>query len=391
MKCLNCQSKKVEIFYTLKNSPVQSLVTTKTFDEAMAIPKKDITLAFCNNCGFIFNSSFDTSLNMYTKGYEDQQGFSKTWMTFITGITENFIERYGVRNKNIIEIGCGKGDFLKLICKLGNNSGIGIDPAYVSGNLDQNQNQNPNLKFIKEFYSEKHSDLPADVIVCRHTMEHIHDNYTFVKAIRNSIKKNKNVIVFIEVPSVVRILKINAFWDIFYEHCSYFSPGSLAHLFRMHNFEVLNTYLEYNDQYLFLEAKSSHELNNYIQPDEKSVKQLKEFVEEFVIKVNDELDKWKKRLLNMKDENKRVVVWGGGSKSVGFLTQFYELDVITHVVDINPNMQGNYIPGIGIQYVHPEFLEKYNPEVVIIMNGVYEQEIGKLLSDMNLNPQLICL
>ncbi len=387
MRCLNCQSTNVENFFLLKNAPVQSIVTIKTYEDAIAIPKKELTLAFCNNCGFIFNSTFDTSLDMYTKGYEDQQGFSATWLSFITEVTNRFIEKYDVRNKNVIEIGCGKGDFLKIICELGNNKGIGIDPAYVPGRLEENEN----LQFIREFYSEKHGDLPADVIVCRHTMEHIHDTYNFVKTIRKAIKNNPDVIVLIEVPSIVRILKIQAFWDIFYEHCSYFSPGSLARLFKLNNFEVLDNYLEYDDQYLFLEAKPVEETSETVHPAEESIEDLKKLADEFVVKVNDQLNNWKTKLLKMKDDNKKVVVWGGGSKSVGFLTHFNELGVIEHVVDINPHMQGNFIPGIGIQYKTPDFLKEYKPDVVIIMNGVYEKEIGKTLSDMDLHPELISL
>jgi len=387
MKCPNCQSIEAENFYTIKNSPVQSVVTIKSFEEAIAIPKKDISLAFCDNCGFIYNSSFDTSLDMYTKGYEGQQGFSQTFVSFITQITERFIDKYDIRNKNIIEIGCGIGDFLQLICKLGNNRGIGIDPAYVPGRLDENQN----LEFIKDFFSEEHANLPADVIVCRHTMEHIHDNDIFLKTIRKFVEKNKDIIVFIEVPSIVRILKINAFWDIFYEHCSYFSPGSLARLFRKNGFEVLDNYLEYNDQYLFLEAKPSQNTTTSVHPAEESIEQLKEFIDEFVVNVNNELGKWQKILLKMKDDNKKVVVWGGGSKSVGFLTHFNELKVIKHVVDINPYMHGNFIPGIGIQYVQPQFLKIFKPDIVIIMNGVYKTEIKKTLLEMGLEPELICL
>lgn len=387
MKCTNCQSKDTEPFFVLKNAPVQSIVTIKTFEEAIAVPKKDLTLTFCNNCGFIFNSTFDTSLDMYTKGYEDQQGFSATWMKFITEITERFINKYGIRNKNIIEIGCGKGDFLQLICKLGNNTGIGIDPAYVPGRLEEN----PNLRFIREFYSESHGNIPADVIVCRHTMEHIHDNYNFVKTIKKAITNNPDVIVFIEVPSIVRILKINAFWDIFYEHCSYFSPGSLARLFRMHGFEIMDNYLEYDSQYLFLEAKPTNDTSGKVLPIEETVEYLNKLVDEFVVSIKNELDQWRSRLQQMKEKNKKVVVWGGGSKSVGFLTHFHDMNVIKHVVDINPHMQGNFIPGIGIQYVPPKFLENYKPDSVIIMNGVYEKEIEKMLAGMNLKPELISL
>jgi len=385
--CPNCNSTNHKDFFTVKNAPTQSLLTLKSFEEAISIPKKNIHLAFCHNCGFIFNSSFDTSIDYYTKGYEDQQGFSPTFIKFISGVTNRFIEKYNILNKNVIEIGCGKGDFISLICELGNNKGIGIDPAYVEGRQAPNQN----LRFIKEFYSEEHGDLPNDVISCRHTLEHIHDTDHFLKTIRHSIKGNKNSILFFEVPSIVRILKIQAFWDIFYEHCTYLSPGSLARLFRRNGFEVLDMYLEYDEQYLFIEAKPVLTGSTKIHELEESIQELWEHAQEFVIKINQTLNKWKKLLLKYKKDNKKVVIWGGGSKSVGFLTHFYDLGVINHVVDINPHMKGNYIPGIGIQYKAPEFLKEYEPDAVIIMNGVYINEIKEMLNNLGINPILHAL
>lgn len=385
--CPNCFSPNTDVFFTIKNAPVHSLAIAKSYEEAVSIPRKDITLSFCNDCGFIYNSTFDTTIDYYTKGYEDQQGFSPTFKKFITRITERFIEKYDVRNKDVIEIGCGKGDFISLLCELGNNRGIGIDPAYVDGRIKPN----PDLKFIKEFYSQRHGDLPNDVIACRHTLEHIHATHHFVRTIRNSIKGIRDVVVLFEVPSVVRILKIQAFWDIFYEHCTYLSPGSLARLFRMNGFEVLDLYLEYDTQYLFIEAKPVDHVSDKNHPLEDSVEELKQLVNEFVDKISDQLSSWRNNLTRMKNQNKKVVVWGGGSKSVGFMTNFDDIKIIEHVVDINPHMQGNFIPGIGKQYVGPEFLKGYRPDVVIIMNGVYKNEIGNMLSEMGLSPELLCL
>ncbi|MFW6219029.1 MAG: class I SAM-dependent methyltransferase [Bacteroidota bacterium] len=386
--CPNCGANTIEDFFVVKNAPTQSLLTIDNYEEAINIPKKDITLAFCFNCGFIFNSSFDTTIDYYTKGYEDQQGFSPTFKKFITAVTNRFIDKYDVRNKDVIEIGCGKGDFISLLCELGNNRGIGIDPAFVEGRLKPN----PNLSFIKEFYSENHGDLPNDVITCRHTLEHIHDTREFMRIIRSSIKEEDDqTLLFFEVPSIVRILKIQAFWDIFYEHCTYLSPGSMARLFRLNNFEVLDMYLEYDDQYLFIEARPVKGKPEKIHHLEESVDELWNLVQEFVIKINKTLDRWKTLLIGYKKRNKKVVVWGGGSKSVGFLTNMNEIGVIEHVVDINPHMTGNYIPGIGIQYKNPEFLKDYKPDAVIIMNGVYTNEIRESLNNMGLDPVLHAL
>jgi hypothetical protein len=112
---------------------------------------------------------------------------------------------------------------------------------------------------------------------------------------------------------------------------------------------------------------------------------------DFVDKINVQLGEWKKKLTRFKEENKKVVIGGGGSKSVGFLTMFDDVGVIDHVVDINPHMQGNFIPGIGKQYVGPDFLVDYQPDVVIIMNSVYMEEIRKMLSERGLEPYLVGL
>lgn len=379
--CPSCTCTDVEDFFTIHNAPVQSVVTVQNYEAAMQVPRQEIALTFCNSCGFIFNSRFDTTYDFYTQGYEDQQGFSPTFMEFITGVAERFIEKYDVRGKRIVEIGCGKGDFIHLLSKLGNNRGVGIDPAWVP---DRGEQQ-PGVHFIQEFYSQKHGKIQADCITCRHTLEHIHDTNGFLETIRAACGDTKPILFF-EVPSVVRILKIQAFWDIFGEHCSYLSPGSLARLFRRNRFEVLDMYLEYDEQYLFIEARPVETPSTKIHPLEESVQGLKAMTRLFVEAINSQLSKWRERLNKYKAEQKKVVVWGGGSKSVGFLTQFDEIGIIEHVVDINPHLLGNFIPGFGIQYVGPDFLESYHPDVVIVMNSIYMEEITKSLADRGLHP-----
>ena len=384
--CPCCRSTDLETFFTIPNAPTQSLVTIKDRDEALAIPRKDIVLTFCNSCGFIFNSDFDTSIDYFTQGYEDQQGFSPTFVKFLAGVSERFIDKYDMRNKQVVEIGCGKGDYLRLFCKAGNNRGTGIDPAWIPGRGEEV----PGVDFISEFYSEKHGELQPDCITCRHTLEHIHDTDGFMATLRNSITASDPEL-FLEVPTIVRILDIQAFWDIFYEHCTYLSPGSLARLFRRNNFEVLDLFLEYDEQYLFIEAKPVGQPSGKIHPLEESVEELKEKTRLFVEKINVQLNEWRERLTRFKQEGKKVVVWGGGSKSVGFLTQFDDIGVIEHVCDINPHMKGNYIPGIGKQYIDPTFLEEYKPDVVIVMNSVYMGEIRKSLAEKELHPEMLGL
>lgn len=91
--------------------------------------------AFCKECGFISNVAFDPSKLNYSSVYEDQQSFSSTFNAFAHDIARRLIEKHNLHNKSILEIGCGKDDFLALLCELDHNRGAGIDPAYVEGRV----------------------------------------------------------------------------------------------------------------------------------------------------------------------------------------------------------------------------------------------------------------
>jgi hypothetical protein len=385
-KCPNCGGEKIEGFFQIKNAPIFSLVTVKSKEEALRVPRKDIELGFCHSCGFIFNRLFDTSIDYFTGGYEDQQGFSKTFMEYLTGISKELIEKYNLQGKTTMEIGCGKGDFINLLTEINGGKGIGVDPAYEEG-----RQKNPNLTFYKEFYSAKHGNLKASMISCRHTLEHIHGTFDFLKLIRQSLNDNPDTVVFFEIPQISRILDIQAFWDIYYEHCSYFSAGSLARMFRAAGYEILDLRLVYSNQYLLIEARPTDKISTKTFPLEESIEEQKARVENFKVKIQEQLGDWRKKLIALKEKGKKVVVWGGGSKSVGFLTNFADLDAISYVVDINPHMEGNFIPGIGKQYKSPTFLKDYQPDAVIIMNGVYQKEITQSLHDMGVFPEMFAL
>jgi SAM-dependent methyltransferase len=387
--CPCCGSTQTEAFFRIAQAPIFSLVTMKSREQALAVPRKDIELAFCHGCGFVFNHLFDTSIDYFTLGYEDQQGFSKTFMAYLTRISQDLIERHQLQGKTLMEIGCGKGDFINLLCELAQAHGIGVDPAYEDG-----RQTNPRLSFHKAFYAPEHGQLGADFICCRHTLEHIHATRDFLQLIRDAIPEGQRPVLFFEVPEISRILDVPAFWDIYYEHCSYFSAGSMAALFRRTGFDVTAARLDYSDQYLLLEAAPANAARAPTEARltlEESVEHQWARAQRFKQRVAAQLGQWRERLTAMKQAGKKVVVWGGGSKSVGFLTNFADLQLIDYVVDINPHMENNFIPGIGSQYVQPPFLATLQPDAVIIMNGVYEKEITASLHAMGVRPEVFAL
>jgi SAM-dependent methyltransferase len=390
--CPACGSGDMQMFYRVDAVPTNSCILLPTPEEASSYPRGDITLGFCPECGFISNTAFDQKLTEYSGRYEETQGFSGTFNSFHKRLAEQLIEKHDLRGKEVLEIGCGKGEFITLLSELGDNRGLGFDPGYHD---DRNPSQAAagKVKFIKDFYSEKYSQHQADFVCCKMTLEHIPSTGSFIDTVRRAIGDRHDTIVFFQIPEVLRILRDCAFEDIYYEHCSYFSPGSLARLFRKAGFEVLGLYTEYDGQYLAIEARPADDKDRVLPQlaDENDLDELKDLVSTFQDRVDAKLKSWSEKLGGFTADDKKVVLWGSGSKGVSFLKSVEGSESIEYVVDINPYRQGHYMSGTAQKIVAPEFLKDYRPDAVVIMNAIYEEEISKQLSLMGLNPKILAL
>ncbi len=387
--CPNCGHHQLTIFYEVRNVPVHSCLMMSKQEEAVNFPSGDVVLGFCDRCGFITNTEFDAKWSAYAPNYEDQQSFSPTFNKFSLKLANYLIDKYDLHDKDIVEIGCSKGDFLLLLCELGNNRGVGIDPSVVPGRVQSEAADR--VTFIQDYYSEKHAEYVGDFICCRHTLEHIQPTAEFLTTVRKSIGDRTDTAVVFEIPDNTRVLKEQAFEDIYYEHCSYFSPGTLARLFRSTGFEVTDLYCDYGDQYLLIEAKPVATSSEKIHPFEETVEQVAQDVKLFASKIQEKLQYWKDFLDQAQAKGEKVVVWGSGSKCVAFLTTLNTIDKIDYAIDINPHRHGKFIPGVGKEIMPPEFLKTYQPDKVIVMNAIYCEEIGKMLEDMGVVTKVVAL
>jgi len=386
-KCWSCGQPDPKPFYELRQIPISSCVLLDSREEALAFPKGDLELAHCERCGFIQNSLFDPSLLDYTQDYEESQGFSPTFEAFAQGLVDRLIERYGIREKKVFEVGCGKGDFLSLVCKSGNNIGLGIDPGYREGRLSPDVN----ARVTQDFFTEPAPELTGDLICCRHTLEHIQPVGEFVELIHRSAEQTDGSVVFFEVPDTARILEEGAFWDVYYEHCSYFTLGSLGRLFRAAGFELHSLRTGYDDQYLLLEAGVRRGEPSGPLPQENDLDDVRSGVQSFVEATASVIAAWEQRLDEAKTAGKKVVIWGASSKGVAFLTSLRNGDTVEYAVDINPYKQGRFLPGAGQEIVGPAHLEAYRPDLVIPMNPIYLEEIRSDLARRGLTPELLAV
>ena len=385
-QCRSCGAPEPRPFYASSGLPVQSCVLLPTREEALSYPVGDLELVFCASCGFISNRLFDPLRQGTLDAYESSQAFSPRFNTYMDELCRGLVERHAVRRKDVVEIGCGHGDFVRRLCELGENRGVGFDPAGPetgeTGDLEAGT-----LRFVRENYGERHFAQPADLIACRHTLEHVPNVGDFLRMVAAAARRQPRAQIFFEVPDMERILREHAFWDIYYEHCSDFTLDSLAALFRFAGLQILELGRVYGDQYLVIVARpGSANADEASLPREDAVGDLLSSIDAFDTTVARELRAWRSRLEAYARQSRRIALWGSGSKAAGFLATLGIRDEIPYVVDINLRRQGRFQATTGQEIVAPDRLREYRPDVVIIMNAISTDEIRNDLRAMHLEP-----
>jgi len=219
------------------------------------------------------------------------------------------------------------------------------------------------------------------------TLEHIPDVGHFLGILRRALEEQPETLVFFQVPNMGLILETGAFWDIYYEHCSYFTAESLAKAFRRAGFSVDRVWADYNDQYLMIEARATSEPTE-MRLSERERATLEGKISSFAATVKASTGAWNERLRDAACHGKRVALWGSGSKAVAFLTTLGLQEEVLCAVDINPFRQGHFLPSTGHSIVSPDDLSSISPDSVVVMNPVYRAEVQTALRQRGFDPEL---
>lgn len=199
----------------------------------------------CNDCSHRFTIIDKDKQEQYSDDYFDKG--HKNWFENPNYSLFNFI--YGEITKfakgkeiDLLDVGCGKGDFLKFIADK-KNSGIKLVGIDLTSNVDSR------IEFIKGDFLEYRFSRKFDVICCLAVVEHIHNPNVFVTKLYKLLKPggmlcvmtiNSNSLIH-KIARFLNLVGVYSAYDRLYSvhHVQHYTDKSLCKLMENNKFKVV--------------------------------------------------------------------------------------------------------------------------------------------------------
>lgn len=374
--CPGCGASDGAPVHHVERVPIHSCVPLRSAAAARVAASGRIELVACGTCGLVHNAAFDADRVDYGQDYEETQGFSPHFLGFLDELVDDLAARQDLSDADVLEVGSGKGEFLVRLCARTGARGLGIDPAWRDERRPADAPDH--VRFERRALGPDTVD-DADLVVCRHTLEHVADVATFLGWLRAAVRPGGRLVV--EVPAAERILAEGAFWDVYHEHVTYPTAEVLRDLAARSGLEVLDLQRVYDDQYLVLHARPSASGADAPSPlasgaASGSAPAAGAF--------HESVRRWGDWFARRAEVGDRVVLWGAGSKAVALVTTLGLDDVVVAATDVNPHKWGTFLPQSAHPVVAPRDLTALAVDVVVAMNPVYVGEILADLADLDL-------
>ncbi len=360
--CPICTSLTTRRLLQLRDQPICTTLLP-TYEAARRAPAADIGLRYCPTCDHIFNDLFDSQQTRYPTVHPYPE-YTPELLRFLNG-------RFPLKNRQIIDVGAMAGDLLSELIA-GGSRGIGFMPTNGVA-------ETPNVTWIRQPFSQAYLNLSADLILCRQTPQHVWD----VRHLLTNLHKlafEWHAPVLLEVQNVHCQMETVDVWSLRYEQCHYFSPHSLWQVVKEARFTPTSQSRPHDGRLLsVLTMPLATPL--HIPPNDMA--DPAPFAQAVRVKVAE----WATTLGQMRQQQDRVVVWQATPRSVSFLNILPSRRVIQYVIDAQYAEQ--FVPRAGQMVKSIEFLQSYQPDVVIVMDERSREDFGRILPTLPKTPTIM--
>lgn len=382
VRCPACGGASREPVLRLPDLPVD-LNSQRSPSDAASAARGPIDLVICCTCAHIYNRAFDPALITYSTAYENTLHYSAEFRAFAEALADRLVADHGLAGRTVVEVGCGPGHFLSMLCERGVASGLGFDPSYDRDRLGAPHHP---AVLVRREVLRAGSGLSADLAVSQHVLEHLEEPLALLGVMREVAGRRGRV--YSEVPNGELMIDQAAVWDVLYEHVSYFTPISLQAALTGSGLKPTAVGSAFGDQFLWADAAWVD-----AEPERPPGGQIEALVERsraFGLAATASIEAAGTDLGRYRRKGP-VVVWGAGTKGMTFLNLVPGTEEVSAVVDINPRKRGHGVPGTSHAITGPEGLRGIGTATVLIANPMYGPEIARQVAELGLDATIVPL
>lgn len=268
----------------------------------------------------------------------------------------DFIKKYSLNGKSVIEIGCGRGEYLSLIqqCDV---KAYGLENSQESVSYGEKNGLRISKGFVQE--NTQLNNALFNAFFMLNFLEHLPDPNAVLTGIYNNL--SDSAVGLVEVPNFNMILQKNLFSEFISDHLFYFTKETLNNVLKLNGFEIIENNIVWHNYIISTVVKKRKKLNisHFYNSQTKIEKEIKEYLSRF--------------------RDKKVAIWGAGHQALTIISLIGLTDKIRYVVDSAVFKQGKYTPATHLPIVAPIALDTDPVEAIIIMVASYSDEIVKTL------------
>jgi hypothetical protein len=314
----------------------------------------DLEVCQCSGCGLVQLSGAPVP---YYREVIRASAFSQEMRVYRLKQFGKFVEDYSLRNEKIIEIGCGRGEYLSLMRQAGANA-FGLEQGEESVAQCLKDGLQVSRGFV-ESCDYKIPRAPFRAFFILNFLEHLPDLRGTLAGIYNNLTDSG--VGLVEVPNFDMILRNNLFSEFIADHLFYFTKATLTTALLISGFEVIECGEIWQDYIIsaVVRKRPGTDLTRFYEHQSS----LKQNMEEFLNRFGD----------------KRVAVWGAGHQAFALLALTGLSGKFRYVVDSAPFKQGKYTPATHLRILPPEALESEPVDAVLVMAGGYSDEVARII------------
>ena len=309
----------------------------------------------CSKCGLIQHNLEPV---VYYKEVIRAVAFSPEMGKFRKNQLKKWISKNNLQKKNILEVGCGKGEYLKLIQQAGGEQVFGIEFSENNINIARGLGLNVERGYFDSNYvNDNNNKFNAFTIFS--FLEHWPDPNEGLKILHSNLMDD--AVGIVEVPNFELILSKGLYSEFTTDHIFYFDKKTLSFVLEKNGFEIISIKPIWYKYILSAEVrkKTPLDVGTFLKVQNTIKKQLNMHIKKF--------------------ENKKVAIWGAGHQALAVIAMSGIAPYIKYIIDSAQFKQGKFTPATHLPIVSPDNIIVDPPDSILIMAAGYSDEVCKII------------